>query len=278
MRSTEQKWWCWMTQIPRQSKWSDKIFQQPKYSPNSVPLLSMTAEQAVTSCQKRLQNAKQRVEVIIVQHPDRAKTVPELRIFHPTVRLRMLERWKNPANILARDHLQPNLLASCKRDSMGIIFMWKRWRWIGHEQRARQRLRQSPLLDIRGEAVERATQEHLRLTVEGELETLHHAWGTVQKLAQNRQEWCTFIDALHANRHNGHKWVWVRSTERSSKRVIGGIYMDYFMESARVRYLRTSFLKQKRVRKYHTKHFPCCNLFILYLLRFFNPNQIFTLH
>ena len=73
-----------MTQIPRQSKWSDKIFQQPKYSPNSVPLLSMTAEQAVTSGQKRLQNAKQRVEVIIVQHPDRAKTVPELRIFHPT--------------------------------------------------------------------------------------------------------------------------------------------------------------------------------------------------
>ena len=72
-------------------------------------------------------------------------------------------------------------------------------------------------------------------------------------------------------------------------------YTDYFMESARVRYLRTScwrirkrtserservsFLIQKqRVRKYRTKHFPCYNLFILYLLRFFNPNQIFTLH
>ena len=42
---------------------------------------------------------------------------------------------------------------------------------------------------------------------------------------------------------------------------------------------RVSFLIQKqRVRKYRTKHFPCCNLFILYLLRFFNPNQIFTLH
>ena len=70
--------------------------------------------------------------------------------------------------------------------------------------------------------------------------------------------------------------------------------IDYFMESARVRYLRKScwrirkltrslrslvrFLIQKqRVRKYRTKHFPCCNLFILYLLRFFDPNQIFTL-
>ena len=69
--------------------------------------------------------------------------------------------------------------------------------------------------------------------------------------------------------------------------------IDYFKESARVRYLRTScwrirkrkserservrFLIQKRVRKYRIKHFPCCNLFILYLLRFFNPNQILTL-
>ena len=55
-------------------------------------------------------------------------------------------------------------------------------------------------------------------------------------------------------------------------------YIDYFMESARVRYShelltyqktnaserseRVSFLIQKRVRKYRTKHFPCCNLFI----------------
>ena len=29
-----------------------------------------------------------------------------------------------------------------------------------------------------------------------------------------------------------------------------------------------SFLIQKRVRKYRTKHFPSCNLFILYLLKF----------
>ena len=56
-------------------------------------------------------------------------------------------------------------------------------------------------------------------------------------------------------------------------------YIDYFMESARVRYLRTScFCIRKLVRKYRTKHFPCCNLFILYLLTFFNPNQTFTLH
>ena len=58
---------------------------------------------------------------------------------------------------------------------------------------------------------------------------------------------------------------------------------EYFMESAGVRYLRTScwrvrnrtserservrFLIQKRVHKYCTKHFPCGIVFIIYILR-----------
>ena len=62
------------------------------------------------------------------------------------------------------------------------------------------------------------------------------------------------------------------------------IYREYFMESAGVRYLRTScwrirnltrslrslvrFLIQKQqVRKYRTKHFPCGIAFIIYILR-----------
>ena len=62
------------------------------------------------------------------------------------------------------------------------------------------------------------------------------------------------------------------------------INREYFIESAGVRYLRTScwrirnrtserseqvrFLIQKqRVRKYRTKHFPCGIVFILYVLR-----------
>ena len=40
---------------------------------------------------------------------------------------------------------------------------------------------------------------------------------------------------------------------------------------------RVSFLVQKqRVRKYRTKHFPCCNLFISYLLRF-SPSKLYLL-
>ena len=53
-----------------------------------------------------------------------------------------------------------------------------------------------------------------------------------------------------------------------------GIYALVFVSENE----RVSFLIQKRERKYRAKHFPCCNLFISYLLRFFNPNQIFTLH
>ena len=34
--------------------------------------------------------------------------------------------------------------------------------------------------------------------VKGELKTLKHNWGTIQKLAQNRQEWRSFVTALHA--------------------------------------------------------------------------------
>ena len=41
-----------------------------------------------------------------------------------------------------------HLLARYNQDSMGTIFMWRRWRWIGHVMR-------------REEAKTRATQEHL---------------------------------------------------------------------------------------------------------------------
>ena len=62
------------------------------------------------------------------------------------------------------------------------------------------------------------------------------------------------------------------------------MYIEYFMESAGVRYLHTScwyirnrtsehsewvrfLIKKQRVRKYRTKHFPCGIVFIIYILR-----------
>ena len=65
---------------------------------------------------------------------------------------------------------------------------------------------------------------------------------------------------------SGRLWG-VVAYERWSQREVR-LYIDYFLESAHVRYVRTSFLIQKRVRNYRAKHFWCCNLFILYLLKF----------
>ena len=45
-----------------------------------------------------------------------------------------------------------------------------------------------------------------RGTVQGELKTLQHTWGIIQKLAQNRQERRSFVASLHAWLHS---WAWV---------------------------------------------------------------------
>ena len=66
--------------------------------------------------------------------------------------------------------------------------------------------------------------------------------------------------------------------------LMGDIHREYFMESAGVRYLRTScwrirnrtsernervrfLIQNQRVRKYRIKHFPCGIVFIIYMLR-----------
>ena len=46
-----------------------------------------------------------------------------------------------------------------------------------------------------------------QVTAEGELRPLNHDWGTIQKLAQNRQEWRSFVAALHASRHSREQVV-----------------------------------------------------------------------
>ena len=83
--------------------------------------------------------------------------------------------------------------------------------WTCDEKRARQHLTHSPLLDTRGKAEMRAIQEH---RVSNYRRGQFRSWGTTQKLAQNTQEWSTFVAALHASRHNWHEWV---SLTRSTK-------------------------------------------------------------
>nr|KAG5700914.1 hypothetical protein BaRGS_012321 [Batillaria attramentaria] len=88
-----------------------------------------------------------------------------------------------------------NLLVQCNQDSMETIIMRRRWRWIGHVIRrepdniTRTALHWTP----EGKRKRGRPKNTWRRTVEGELKTLHHTWGSIQKLAQNRQEWRSFV-------------------------------------------------------------------------------------
>jgi len=42
-------------------------------------------------------------------------------------------------------------------------------------------------------------------TVEGELKSMNISWGTIEKMAKDRQKWTTFVAALHANGIPGSK-------------------------------------------------------------------------
>ena len=84
--------------------------------------------------------------------------------------------------------------------------MGRPWRWIGHVMRGKPgNICCTALLWMPEGKQKRGWPKNTwHRTVEGELKTLHHTWGTIQELAQNRQEWGTFVAASHASRH---EWV-----------------------------------------------------------------------
>ena len=98
-----------------------------------------------------------------------------------------------------------DLLAQCKQESMATILMKRRWRWLGHVIRGgsdsitKTALHWTP----EGKRKRGRPKNTWRRTVEAELKTLNHSWGTVEKLARDRQEWRTFVAALRADRHKG---------------------------------------------------------------------------
>ncbi|KAI4885603.1 hypothetical protein NFI96_005381 [Prochilodus magdalenae] len=98
------------------------------------------------------------------------------------------------------------LLAQCGQESMTTILMKKRWRWIGHVIRGRSNSITKTALHWTPEGKRKRgrPKNTWRRTVEAEMKTLNHSWGTVGKLTQDRQKWRTFVAALRADRHNGH--------------------------------------------------------------------------
>lgn len=98
-----------------------------------------------------------------------------------------------------------------QRTTLETIIMRRRWiHWTRHPEGTRCHRLGHPLLDTRGETKERKTQvptgkfnRKTQWTVEAELKALNYTWDIIQKLAQNRQQWQTFVVALHATEHKG---------------------------------------------------------------------------
>ena len=49
----------------------------------------------------------------------------------------------------------------------------------------------------------KASVDEVGPTVETEMRIRNHSWGTIEKLAKDRQKWKSYVAALHASGHNG---------------------------------------------------------------------------
>ncbi|KAL0175752.1 hypothetical protein M9458_028082, partial [Cirrhinus mrigala] len=122
----------------------------------------------------------------------------KLSTFH-TTSLRKILRIFWPRKISNHD-----LLQRCKQEDMDTIITRRRWRWIGHVMRkdctsiSKTALHWTP----EGKRKRGRPKNTWRRTVEAELKTLNHTWGTIEKLAKDRQKWMIFVAALHASRRN----------------------------------------------------------------------------
>ncbi len=118
-----------------------------------------------------------------------------------TVNLPHQKPTENKENILPHTIFNQLLLSQGKQDNMATIIMRRQWKWVGHVIRTEQdnitltALHWTP----DGKRKKGRPKNTWHRTVEGEMKTLHHTWGSIKTLAQNRQEWISFVAAPHAS-------------------------------------------------------------------------------
>ena len=83
---------------------------------------------------------------------------------------------------------------------METIIARKRWRWIGHVLRkgVNSITKVAIHLDPRGKRKHDRRETTWRRTVEAEMKKMNHSWGTIQRLASDRQGWRSFTATLYA--------------------------------------------------------------------------------
>ena len=80
-----------------------------------------------------------------------------------------------------------------------------RWRWIGHVLRKNEKDLTKTALFWTPEGKRRRGRPRITWwhTIEAEMNKLNHSWGSLQKMAKDRQKWRTFVAAPHAIWRNG---------------------------------------------------------------------------
>ena len=107
--------------------------------------------------------------------------------------LRKIKRIFWPRTISNRD-----LLARCQQEDMVTR---KPWRWIGHVLRkdAGSITRVSIHWTPEGKRKRGRLKTPWRRTVDAEMKNTNHSWGTIQRLASDRQGWRSFVAALYSS-------------------------------------------------------------------------------
>ena len=84
---------------------------------------------------------------------------------------------------------------------MATLLIRMRWKWIGHVIRRDQNsiTRTALHWTPEGKRKRGRPKNPWRRTVEGELKSMHHSWGTIEKMAKERPKWRTFVAGLHDN-------------------------------------------------------------------------------
>ena len=123
----------------------------------------------------------------------------KLSAFH-TKCLRRILRIFWPRTISNKD-----LLAECNQQDMATILMKRRWKWMGHVIRKDNSSHTKVALHWTPEGKRKVGRPKItwRRTVEGEMKSLGHTWGTVERMAKDRNQWRAFVAALHDTSHNG---------------------------------------------------------------------------
>ena len=99
-----------------------------------------------------------------------------------------------------------DLLARCQQEDMETIITRKQWCWIGHVllKDANSTTKGAIHWTPEGKRKRGRPKATRRRTVAAEMTSMTLSWGTIQRLASDRQGWRSFVAALYTKWRDGY--------------------------------------------------------------------------